>query len=167
MTFTSRHLCPNSRILQSNTGCGRLQYSNFGEIISELSTTEVHGTRVFCDVWRTWIREHCNPCLGSCSTWDIRPKRILNPNLAKSRLPITYILVTQSFFRFCTEHDSIPTVLSAKFWNDSTNAISRDLRLGWVAKVHIDHTHPCSIVETRISVTTHWLICNIYMLHYH
>ena len=35
---------------------------------------------------------------GICAMWDVRPKRILNKNLAKSNLPITYFAIAQ-FFR--------------------------------------------------------------------
>ena len=35
--------------------------------------------------------------------YDIHPKRILNSNLAKSRLLITYCSVVKSFLKFCTD----------------------------------------------------------------
>ena len=36
----------------------------------------------------------------ACAVWDIRRKRILTLNLAKSRLPITYFVIVQSFSNF-------------------------------------------------------------------
>ena len=51
-----------------------------------------------------------------CGVWEL-----LNSNLVKSRLPICYFLVVQSFWNFCTEHGSISALLCAKFRNDWTN----------------------------------------------
>ena len=58
---------------------------------------------------------------GHCAIWNIRPKRIFNANFTKSRLPIIYFAVAQSFSNFaqstvvalpCWEH-----VLKMDIWN--------------------------------------------------
>ena len=64
---------------------------------------------------------------------DIRPKRSLNSNRAKSSYPMTYCSVIESVWRVAryyhgcvtavqniTDHDSTDYVLCAKFQNDST-----------------------------------------------
>ena len=38
--------------------------------------------------------------LGPCAIWNIHPKHILNSNLTKTCLPITYFAVAQSFWKF-------------------------------------------------------------------
>ena len=48
-----------------------------------------------------------------CAIWDIRPKVTWNSNLANSRLSITSVSVSHSFW-----HGSIAAVLCAKFQND-------------------------------------------------
>ena len=81
--------------------------------------------------------------LGPCVIWDIRPKRILDPNLAKSRLPITYFADARSFWNFA---QTTTEVLSWSVQNFKTigqlkqvlwtNEISRDICLIWVSDGH-------------------------------
>ena len=54
--------------------------------------------------------------MGCCAIQDIRPKPILNSNLAKSRTSITSVSLAQTFEIF-TEHGS-GVVPSAKFQDD-------------------------------------------------
>ena len=54
-----------------------------------------------------------------CVIWDILPKRILNSNLAKSRLSITSFVFVQSFWNF-VQSTAGTAVHCAKFQNDWT-----------------------------------------------
>ena len=73
---------------------------------------------------------------GPCAIYDVRPKRILNSNLVKSRLPTTYFAAARSFWNFAP---STPEILSCSVQNLKTigslrnklwaNHISRDLGL--------------------------------------
>ena len=86
-----------------------------------------------------------------CAIWDICLKRILNPNLAKSRWQITHASVYQSFWNF-TQNTviSLPCFvqnfepigrLKRMLW---TNVISRDLSLRRVSDGYlILHSTPC------------------------
>ena len=72
--------------------------------------------------------------LGLWTIWDIRPKCILNSNLAQSRLPIPYFVIAQSFWNFA--QSTAVTLLIGQpketFW---TNEISLDLSLRWICTV--------------------------------
>ena len=50
-----------------------------------------------CNVWKARRWYGGSSIQGPCAIWDSYPKRILNPNLMKSRLPKTYFSITQSF----------------------------------------------------------------------
>ena len=76
--------------------------------------------------------------LRQCAIWDIRPKLILNPNLAKTRSSITSVLILQSS------------------WN-WTNEISRDLSSRWVwdrypilLSVTMQDTRPKRILNSNL-----------------
>ena len=79
-----------------------------------------------------------NRRLEGCAIYDIHQKRILNSDLVKSRLPITYFSVIQSFWNFAQSTLSPPCPvqnfkiirqLARMIW---TYEISRDLSLRWV-----------------------------------
>ena len=60
--------------------------------------------------------------LGRCAIWDIRPKRILNSNLAKSRSSITSVSIVQSFWYFAQGTAvilpcSVQNVKTIGFWH--------------------------------------------------
>ena len=77
---------------------------------------------------------------GPCATWDICQKRILNSNQARSRLPIAYFILTQSFGNVvhCTAVILTWSVQNIKnMWRLKgmlwTNEILRVLSLRWVS----------------------------------
>ena len=83
--------------------------------------------RVWVIVWKlnSWLSVVYGACLcwsqGPYTIWDSRLKRISTSNLTKSRLPITYDSVTQSFFNLCTEHGSIIALSKPSKWLDNWN----------------------------------------------
>ena len=87
--------------------------------------------------------------------WDIHPKRILTPNLAKSRLPIALAPIV---LQLCTEDGSITTVLCKNFRTIRhfkrmlyANEISRDLSLIWYSdEWHILHS-PLAVLTWQLA----------------
>ena len=57
--------------------------------------------------------------LGLLTIWDIRPKRILNSNLAQSRSSMIYFVIVH-FFKCCAQHGIDTVVLCAEFQNECT-----------------------------------------------
>ena len=70
------------------------------------------------EVINQWLAQkfHYFKVQGFCAIWNIRPKRILNSNLVKSRLPIIYFTDAKLFWHFAQS----TAVLCAKLQNDWT-----------------------------------------------
>ena len=64
------------------------------------------------------LKEYTAKYRSADTTNIIRSKLILNSNLAKSRSPITFVSVDESFWFFCAEHGSDTAVLCAKSQDD-------------------------------------------------
>ena len=100
-------------------------------------------------------KSHLSPNMPFCgqgpwAMWDIRSKHILNSNLAKSPLPITYSIVLQLFWNFAqsTAVTLLCSVQNFKMigqlrWMLWMNEISCDLSLRWVSDGYpILHSSP-------------------------
>ena len=63
---------------------------------------------------------HCELHTRGCAIYDIRLKRIVNPNLVKPRLLKTLTLLPQIVLQFCTEHGIDTGMLYAELHTDWT-----------------------------------------------
>ena len=109
---------------------------------------------------------------GPCTLWDIHPKRTLNKNLTKSRFPITYFPITNSFWDFAQNTAvSLPcTVPNFKTMERIkqmllSNQFSWDLSLSCISDGYlIFHRGPVIYFRWGRNILT-WILTYKYMIY--
>ena len=105
----------------SNGECGnrwlpeRFYLTIWSEMVAYI---QLFSSLIFTNDWRH-MEVYMGLVLWPCAIWDIHLKRVLNSNLAKSRLPITYLAFAHSVWNFAQDK---AVILSCSVQNIQTIA---------------------------------------------